>query len=230
MMLTTLIALTSKTLFFHALLAVSAAGYAAFWIWGMVHASSTPKASPAQRVFWAGSMFVNPSMAVWYWYIWKRWAFWLLFTPIFGLSVSLPFVVRSLLSRADATKLTNALFALGTQRLVVLVAVLLVFPLILRLAALLHLGRNTELSAMQRNDWVVGLALPVFGYGAGLAYCARYRRVWALVSIVWWIAVAISLPLMFTNIARALIPAGEERREEFRTKKLQQSLEPLAPR
>lgn len=204
----------------HFLFVFSAAAYAVFWIWAIVHAARTPKAGVDQRVYWAGAMFVNPSSAIWYWYVWKRWAFWTLFTPLLGFSVSLPFVVRSLLSKADETNLTNALFALGSSRLVVVIAALMIFPLLLRLAALLHLGRNTDLSAMNRNDWVVSLALPVFGFGAGVAYCARYRRTWAIASLIWWVAIAVSFRAVTTNVAQALIPAGEERREQFRMKTL----------
>ena len=121
--------------------------------------------------------------------------------------------------QADATAATNVLFALGSTRLVVLVAALLILPLLLRLAALLHLGRNTELSAMDRNDWIVSLALPVFGFGAGIAYCARFRRVWAIVGLVWIVVIAIALKIMTVNVTQALIPEGDELRMEFRLKR-----------
>ena len=208
--------MATNTLLAYLLFGASAFAYAVFWLWAIYHAARTPKASIAQRFFWSGAMFVNPSMAIWYWYIWKRWAFWTLFTPILGFFISLPFVVRSLLSKADATNLTNTLFGLGTSRLVIFVASLMIFPLVLRLAALLHLGRNTELSAMDRNDWVVSLALPVFGFGAGVAYCAKERRNWAIMSLVWWVAMALPVGYVASNITKALIPAGEERREEFK--------------
>jgi len=184
----------------------------------MVHAWMTPKASAWQRAFWFVGMLINPSSAVWYWYVWKRWAFWILFTPLFGCFVSLPLVVRSLLSHAHATKLTNLLFALGTARLVIVLAALMIFPLILRLVSLLHLGRNSELSAMDRNDWVVALALPVYGFGAGLAYCAKYRRAWALLGLIWWLAIVLSVRFIYLNLAQALLQAGEERRELFKSK------------
>ncbi len=204
-----------RDLFFDTLFSVSVGIYVGFWLWAIIHAASTPKSSVKQRLFWAGSMFVNPSTAVWYWYIWKRWAFWILFTPIFGAFVSLPFVVRSLLTHAQATHLTDALFALGSQQVVLILATLFIFPLLLRLAALLHLGRNADLSAMDRNDWVVSLALPVFGFGAGMAYCARHRRIWALVSLVWWVALAFTIRYIAPNIWHALIPAGAVRRQEI---------------
>ena len=113
-------------------------------------------------------------------------------------------------------QLTNTLFALGTQRLVVVLAVLMIFPLVLRLVALLHLARNTHLSAMDRNDWVVALAFPIFGFGAGLAYTARYQRTWALVSLGWWVVLVLASRLVAANLSYALVPVGEERRIEFR--------------
>ena len=207
-------------LFFTIILSLSVACYGVFWIWAIIHAAMTPKATMRQRWFWAGSMFVNPTTAIWYWYIWKRWAFWLLFTPLLGAFISLPFVVRSLLSNAAATKLTNSLFALGNPRLVIILAVMMVFPLILRLAALLHLGKNSKFEAWDRNDWVVALALPIFGFGAGLAYTAKYQRTWALVSLGWWMAFMLSSQFIFANITQALIPAGDERRVEYKAEKI----------
>lgn len=186
--------------------------YAAFWVWAMAHAWSTPKADIWQRTFWLLAILCNPVSAVWYWYVWKRWAFWILFTPLLGFFLSLPFVARSILSQADATKFTSILFALGTARLVVLLAALMIFPLILRLVALLHLGRNVSLSAMDRNDWVISFALPVFGFGAGVAYCARYKRGWALLGLVWLLAITLSVRFLYLNVADVLIQAGEERR------------------
>jgi len=198
------------------LLFASLAVFALFWAWAIVHAWRTPKASISQKLIWAGAIFVNPTSAIWYWYVWKRWAFWTLFSPLFGFFVSLPFVVRSLLSRADATNLTDALFALGTNRLVTLCAALVIFPLILKLAALLHLGKNDELDAMQRNDWVISLALPIFGYGAGMAYCAKEKRPWALAGLVWFVVLTGTIWSLEPNVVQALIKAGEIRREQFK--------------
>jgi len=219
MILPDVVSLPPKYLFSYGLLGISAACYVGFWLWGMIHAAATPKASLTQRIFWAGAMLVNPIMTVWYWYIWKRWAFWLMFTPILGIFVSLPFVVRSLLSKAAATQVTNTLFALGTQQLVVVTAVLMIFPLLLRLVALLHLGKNADLSAMDRNDWVVALSFPVYGFGAGLAYTARHQRPWAIAGLVWWILIVYTGRFMAPNISKALLPAGETKREEFRAAK-----------
>lgn len=204
--------------FAYALLVSSIAIFGFFWIWAMLHAGSTPKAGHGQRALWVGSVLVNPLAAIWYWYIWKRWAFWILFTPFLGFFTSIPIVVRSLLTKADATAVTNFLFALGTSQVLILIACLMIFPLILRLVALLHLGRNTELSAMDRNDWVLSLALPVFGFGAGFAYCAKYKRSWALASLVWWVAIAFSGRYIWENVSHELITAGEGRREEFRAR------------
>ena len=208
----------TKTIIAYLLFGGSLATYGVFWIWAMLHAGSTPKSSARQRVLWVGSMFVNPSAAVWYWYVWKRWAFWLLFTPLFGFFVSLPWVVRSVLSKAEATSLTDILFSIGTPRFVIFLTALTFFPLLLRLAALLHIGRNTNLSAMDRNDWVMGIALPVFGFGAGFAYCATYLRHWAIASLAWWVTIALSLSFVWQNVSQTLQTKGEERREEFKAR------------
>ncbi len=186
------------------------------WAWALLHALGTPRATWNQRLLWGIAMIVNPLTAIWYWYVWKRWAFWTLFTPILGLTFSLPLLVRSVVSRADATALTNALFALGSSRQVIVIAILLIFPMLLGLAALLHLGTNTELTAMDRNDWIVSLALPFFGFGAGIAYCARFRRAWAVLGLLWLVVIVCAFKSVSLNISHALIPAGEERREEFR--------------
>ncbi|MFA5935351.1 MAG: hypothetical protein WC787_00630 [Patescibacteria group bacterium] len=197
------------------LFVVSALVYAIFWIWAIIHALQTPRATDAQRGLWGIAMIANPITAIWYWYVWKRWAFWTLFTPLLGLTFSFPFIIRSIISKADATALTNALFALGSSRQVVLIAALMIFPMLLGLAALLHLGKNTELTAMDRNDWIVSLALPFFGFGAGIAYCARFMRTWAVLGLLWWIVIIAALKGITINISHALIPAGEEKREEF---------------
>ena len=161
-----------------------------------------------QRSLWGVAMIANPATAIWYWYIWKRWAFWTLFTPMLVGFVTMPLVVRSVLSNADETAITNFLFALGSARLVLLIAILMIFPLLIRFAALLHMARNTELSAMDRNDWIVSLALPIFGFGAGIAYCARWRREWAMVGLLWWVVIAISLWAVTVNISPVLVQAG----------------------
>ncbi|MEO5927312.1 MAG: hypothetical protein ABIO72_01285 [Patescibacteria group bacterium] len=200
------------------LFTISLLAYAGFWVWAMIHATQTPRATSEQRTLWIIAMIVNPLTAIWYWCVWKRWAFWTLFTPVLGFFISLPFIVRSVLSHADATALTNSLFALGSSRQVIFAAALMVFPLILTLAALFHLGKNTELTAMDRNDWIVSLALPLFGFGAGIAYTARYERRWAIAGLLWGVILIAALKGISQNVSHALIPAGEEKREEFRLK------------
>ncbi len=200
------------------LFVISVVIYGVFWMWGMVHAGMTPHSKRSQRILWVGSMIVNPSTAVWYWYVWKRWAFWLLFTPIFGFFISLPWVVRSLLTKAEATRLTDILFSIGAPSLVIFFAILTIIPLLLRLVALLHLGRNTELSALDRNDWVVAIALPVFGFGASFAYSAKYQRQWALASMAYWIAISFAAIGIWNNISQTLQTEGEQRREEFKAR------------
>ncbi len=195
---------------------VSVLAYAGFWIWAIIHALQTPKADRLQRSLWVAAMIANPTTAIWYWYVWKKRAFWALFTPVLGAFLSMPLVVRSVLSKSDETVIASILYGLGSAHLVILASVLMVFPLILRLAALFHLGKNTEISAMDRNDWIVSLALPVFGFGATIAYCARYRREWAMAGLCWWLFAAVTLKIVFVNISQALIPAGVERRHEIR--------------
>lgn len=206
----------------YVLLAVSLLVYAFFWIWALVHAARTPRASWSQRLVWSICLLINPSATIWYWCIWKRWAFWSLFTPLLGTFVALPFVIRSMMTKADATTFTNTLFAIGSNRLVILVAVLLIYPIVLRLAVVLHLAKNTTLSAMERNDWVVTLAMPIIGFGSALTYAAKNLKPWALASLAWLITLAITGKIMIANITPALIPAGDEKREEFKT--IRQSL------
>jgi hypothetical protein len=202
------------------LLGISLLIFIFFWIWALVHAAKTPRAPWVQRLLWSLCLLFNPSATIWYWCIWKRWAFWALFTPLLGMFVALPFVTRSLMSKADATGTTNALFALGSNRLVLICAILLIYPIILRLSVILHLAKNTESTAMERNDWVLILALPTVGFGSAMTYAAKYMKTWALVSLAWLIAFSIAGKVMIFNITPALLPAGDEKREEY---KLQQS-------
>ncbi len=196
------------------ILTVSVVVYTVFWVWGMIHAGSTPKAKLSQRIYWSLAIFFNPSATIWYWYVWKRWAFWVMFTPFLGVFLSLPLVVRSLLSHGEKTLLSNALYALGPTWLIILLATLMIFPLFVRLASIFHLGHNAELNAMDRNDWVISLSLPIYGLGAGIAYCAKYRRPWAIAGLIWCVAMAIIIRTVGMNITQALIPVGEEKREQ----------------
>lgn len=207
-----------KTVSAYIVLSVSSLAYAVFWIWGMIHAASTPKTPLRQRLYWSLSLLINPSAATWYWFVWKRWAFWVLITPLVLAFLSLPIAVRTLFTQAEETFLTNLLFALGPTWLIILLAALLFFPVVVRLVALFHLGKNFELTAIDRNDWVISLALPVIGLGAGMAYCAKYRRSWAIACLGWWVVMAIILRTVGSNVLQALAPIGEEKREQFRAR------------
>jgi len=194
---------------------ISLSFYAIFWLWAVIHATNTPRADKMQRALWGAAMLTNPTTAVWYWYIWKKWAFVALFTPLLIAFVALPFAVRSLFTQAEETAITNLLFSLGSGRLVILVAILMFFPLLLRLIAILDIGKNTNLSAMDRNDWIVAIALPVFGFGAAIAYCARNRKGWALAGLLWWVVILLAIIEMIQNVSPALIEAGDILRETF---------------
>lgn len=209
------LALPVKEMVLYAALGVSALIYLCFWLWAMWHAGSTPHSTLWQRVFWVGAILVNPITAVWYWYIWKRWAFWLLFTPLLVAFVLLPVVVHSALNSNDQTALTDLLFALGNPLFVITASALAIFPLLIRLAALLHLGKNAELTGLDRNDWIMGLALPLFGYAAGVVYCAKYLRGWAIASLLWWILMSVSIRPLVTSVVQATLTAGELRRELY---------------
>ncbi len=165
----------------------------ALWVWAMIHAASTPREEWSRRALWTAAIGVNPFATVWYWYVWKRWAFWALFAPYFLFAAFLPFTlettIRSLASRDIADKfvhisqqiLAHVIDAIPLPALIPLVA----FPFILRLAALMHLGGNTTLSASDRNDRAVTFALPVVGFGSAMTYCLTWRRGWALTGLLW---------------------------------------------
>lgn len=197
------------------LFGISLAAFAFFWVWALVHAARTPRASWGQRLLWGALLFINPPAIIWYWCIWKRWAFWSLFTPLLGVFVALPFVTRSMMTHADATILTNALFAFGSNRLVLVFAILLIYPTVMRLAAVLHLAKNAEIPALEKNDWVMTLALPIIGFGTGLTYTAKHMKPWALISLGWLVAISLAGRSMATNIAPILLPAGDEKRLYF---------------
>lgn len=201
-----------ETLLAQILFVISCLVYSGFWIWGILHAINTPKASNAQRALWGVAMIANPATAVWYWYIWKRWAFWTLFSPVLIGFFTLPLVVRAVLHQADASAISNFLYALGSARLVILIAILMIFPLVLRLRALAHLTKNTTLTAMDRNDWAISLALPIFGFGAGIAYCSKWSRNWAMIGLLWGVVITIALWAVTQNISPVLVQAGEDMR------------------
>ena len=193
--------------------------YVGFWNGAMVHAMRTPRVSMSQRIFWTLCILINPTATVWYWCVWQRYAFWALFTPMLGIFLSSPLVVRSLMSKADATMLTDALFVLGSNAFVIFFAVLLIYPIILRLMVALDLTKNNDISAHERNDWVVTMALPSIGFGVALIYAARHQRNWAFASIAWLGVLVLSGKIMFLNLAPILLPAGEEKREAYRAEK-----------
>lgn len=190
---------------YHVIFGISAVAYLFFWVWGIGHAWATPQATRIQKAYWVIAMLINPNTAVWYWYTWKRWAFWMLFTPYLGAFISLPFVIRSMFKRAVETNLTETLLSFGSPSFIIFLATLAIFPLILRFVAIIHLARNTKFSAMDRNDWVVSLAMPVFGFGAGLVYCAAHRRVWALVSLGWLLVLAIAMHVLILNTITTIV-------------------------
>ncbi len=163
------------------------------WIMAMIHAASTPREDWSRRALWTFAIAVNPSATIWYWYIWKRNAFWVLFAPYFLFAAFLPFTlettIRSLATRDLADRfvhitqqiLANVIDAIPLPALIPLVA----FPFVLRLAALAHLGGNTKLSASDRNDQAVTFALPIVGFGSALTYCLTWRRGWAVTGFLW---------------------------------------------
>ncbi len=119
------------------------------------------------------------------------------------------------MTKADATSFTNTLFALGSNRLVILFAILMIYPIVLKLAIVLHLTKNTDVTAMDRNDWVLTMAMPVMGYGSALSYSSKFMKSWALSSLLWLIIALFAAQAMVMNIAPVIIPAGDEKREEF---------------
>jgi hypothetical protein len=209
-------AISSWLFIAYILLGISLIALAFFWIWALIHAARTPRASWGQRFIWAICLLINPLTTIWYWCIWKRWAFWTLFAPLFGFFVALPLVTRSMMTKADASTVTNALFALGSNRLVIFFAVLLIYTIVLRLAVVLHLSKNAELTAMDRNDWVLTMAFPFIGFGTALTYTSKYMKPWALATLAWLIGIAIAGKFVFSNLTPIILPVGEEKRVEFR--------------
>lgn len=216
--------LSTPSLVAFIILGISIIIFTFFWIWSLIHAYRTPRAPFSQRLFWSLCILINPTATVWYWCVWQRWAFWTLFTPLIGIFIALPFAIRSLMSKADATMLTNTLFALGSNALIVFFAVMLIFPIILRFVTILHLTKNKEIPAIEKNDWVVTLALPCIGYGTTLFYTTRHLRSWAFTSIMWLVFFTIISKIMFMNILPDLALSGEERREEYKTTKTTEQL------
>lgn len=165
------------------------------WGWAIIHAFTTPKVDFSRRGLWVGSMAVNPLAAMWYWYIWKRWAFWILFIPAIIFTTFLPKALaqtlRVLSMRAVADRFVSVMETILTHVIdaipLYITIPLFTFPFILRLAALAHLGGNNDLEAADRNDQAVTLALPFFGFGAAMAYCLKWRRGWAIAGLTWFV-------------------------------------------
>jgi hypothetical protein len=167
--------------------------FAFLWGWGIVHAFLTPHVAGSRRGLWMLAMILNPISAMWYWYVWKRWAFWILFAPAILFVLFLPLTLRDVILtfavRDLADKFVNLASAFLTHVVYALPLGLFIpvclFPFALRFAALAHLGANSELEAADRNDQSITFALPVFGFGAAMAYCFTWRRVWAVCGLVW---------------------------------------------
>lgn len=163
------------------------------WGWAILHALTTPRVDSSRKYLWTMALILNPIASMWYWYIWRRWAFWTLFIPVLLFSTFLPFVLERIIQALMIRELADRFVSIMTVILENIIEIiplpilipLIVFPVILRLAALAHLGGNTNLEAADRNDHAVTFALPLFGYGAAMTYCLRWRKIWAFVGFLW---------------------------------------------
>ena len=168
---------------------------AVLWGWSIFHAYTTPKVPHARRGLWTLALIINPLAAMWYWYVWRRWAFWSLFVPAIVFATLLPYalesVVKTFAIREIGERFVNIATALLTNIIDVIplpiLVPLVVFPFIIRLAALVHLGGNTDLEAADRNDHAIAFALPLVGLGAAMLYCFKWRRGWALAGLAWFL-------------------------------------------
>ncbi|MBD3251183.1 hypothetical protein GF380_01790 [Candidatus Uhrbacteria bacterium] len=182
------------TLLFYALLLFGVL-MGILWGWALYHASTTPHTPVSRRGLWIFALIINPLASMWYWYIWKRWAFWSLFAPVILFTTFLPQTLEGVLRTLEFRSMADRFVEVMTTILEEVIDViplpilipLLVFPFILRLAALTHLGGNTDLKAADRNDHAVTFALPLFGYGAAMVYCMKWRRVWATLGLAWFL-------------------------------------------
>jgi len=123
------------------------------------------------------------------------------------------------MTSAEATNVNDYLFAFGSNTLVIFFAILLIFPIVLRLIVTLNLTVNGEVTALDRNDWVLSIAFPIIGYGAALVYAIKHLKAWAFASIAWVIVIAAVGQAMVANVSPLLIPAGQEKREEFKLRR-----------
>jgi len=169
--------------------------FALLWCWSAVHAILTPHEDWSRRWLWTAAILVNPSTAMWYWYVWKRWAFWVLFAPALAFLVFLPVTLDVLVQALSVRDLADRFVAISTvlqDAILVhiplpLLIFISVFPFVLRLVALAHLGANAQLKAADRNDYAIAFALPVVGFGGAIAYCFKWRRVWAAFGLLWFL-------------------------------------------
>lgn len=186
-----------QTVMFVAVLLYSAL-LGALWVWAISHAYGTPKEDVSRRGLWVLALLVNPFATMWYWYIWRRWAFWALFAPTLAFLLSIRPTLESIIYAFAVRDLADRFVLLGTlflERILDVIPLpillpLVVFPFLHRLAALAHLGGNSELKAPDRNDMAISFALPLVGFGAAMAYCFKWRRGWALAGLVWFVLFA----------------------------------------
>lgn len=169
--------------------------FAFLWGWSLIHALLTPHEGWARRGLWTATIFFNPITTIWYWYVWKRWAFWALFAPAIAFMAFLPTALQVLINAFAVRDLADRFVAIATLLLnnvidaipLPLLVPMVVFPFIMRLAALTHLGANSQLKAADRNDYAVAFALPFFGFGGAFAYCLKWRRMWAGLGLAWFV-------------------------------------------
>ena len=166
--------------------------------WAIYHAATTPKEEASRRALWVMALIINPMATMWYWYIWRRWAFWALFGPALAFLLFIRPTLDGIIQAFTARDIANRFVSLGTWFLDGVLEViplpillpLLVVPFLHQLAALAHLGGNSDLKASDRNDMAISFALPIVGFGASQAYCFKWRRGWALVGLAWFILFA----------------------------------------
>jgi hypothetical protein len=165
------------------------------WGWSAVHALMTPREDWSRRALWTAAILINPVTAIWYWYVWKRWAFWTLFAPALAFLAFLPVTLESLVRAFEVRDVADRFVAISTALLqnvidtipLPLLVPLVAFPFVLRLAALTHLGANSDLKAADRNDYAIAFALPLVGFGGAIAYCFKWRRAWASLGLAWFL-------------------------------------------
>lgn len=168
---------------------------ALLWGWAIYHAFTTPRTPFSRRGLWSATLLINPLASMWYWYVWKRWAFWSLFIPTLVFSAFLPQALQEVLQTLSARDLAdrfvsvmNVILTNAIDVIPLFIAIpLFAFPFIMRLAALAHLGGNHKLEAGDRNDQSITFSIPFFGYGAALSYCFQWRRGWALAGLIWFV-------------------------------------------